>query len=113
MTCLSVVAPTCTKGGMTVYTCACSLTCESDPTRITAHTYEETVIQQGSFFSDGESEFTCTGCGDSFTSYSEAFDLVEWILEDEVRIYSAIAIGAWLVVRIFRKLFSKKKTGVK
>lgn len=107
------VAPTCLEDGMTVHTCACSLTCQSDPVKATGHSYETNVIREASIFSDGETEFTCAGCGDSFTEHYEGFDLGEWILEDEVRTTSAIAVGIWLVIRIFRLIFKKKKVEVK
>lgn len=109
----AVTAPTCTEAGYILHTCSCGLTCQSNPTKTVDHTYEETVIKEGSFFSDGESEFTCTGCGDSFTSYSEGFDFIAWAFENETRGTAVIGVSIWLVAWLFGKIFKKKKVVVK
>lgn len=108
----AVTDPTCTAGGFTVHTCACGLTAKSNPTKTIDHTYEEAVIKKGSFFTDGESLFTCTACGDSFTSYDEAFDFIAWAFENETRGTSVIAGAIFLVGWLFRKIFKKKKVTV-
>ncbi len=104
-----VIEPTCIAGGMTVHTCACGFSYNSHPTRPAAHQYEEEVIQKLTLTSDGESVFTCSVCKDSFTQYYTRFNLIDWIMEEDYRMYAAIAIGLWLVTRIFRALFRKKK----
>lgn len=104
-----VIEPTCMAAGMTVHTCPCGFSYTSHPTRPAAHSYEETVIQKLTLTSDGESVFTCSVCKDTFTQYYSHFDPIEWLMEEDYRMYAAIAIGFWLVTRIFRGLFKKKK----
>ena len=98
-----VIAPTCTAGGMTVHSCDCGFFYTSDPTPKTEHHYEETVIQELTLTTEGESVFTCSVCNDSYTQYYTAFNPIDWIMEEDYRMYAAIAIGFLLILRLFRK----------
>lgn len=109
----AVTEPTCLEGGKTVHSCACGLTFETSPKKAAGHGYQSDVIRKASLFSDGETKFTCTGCGDSYTEYYPRFDIGAWILENEVRTISAIVLGLALISFIIRKLTHKKKVEVK
>ena len=85
-----VIAPTYTTSGITVHTCSCGFSYTSNPTKQLEHTYEEDVI------------------ADSTNDSHAHFDPIEWIMAESYRLYAAIAIGFWLVTRIFRGLFKKK-----
>lgn len=103
-----VIEPTCIAPGMTVHTCSCGFSYTSHPTKMAEHQYEEEVIKKVSLTSDGESVFTCSVCKDSYTQYYTRFNPIDWIMEEDYRLYAAIAIGFLLVSLIFRGIFKKK-----
>lgn len=105
-----VIEPTCMAAGMTVHTCACGFSYTSHPTREAAHQYEETVITKLSFTTDGESVFTCSVCKDSYTQYYTHFNPIEWLMEKDYRMYAAIAIGLWLILRLFSSGKRRKRS---
>lgn len=96
-----VIAPTCIAPGMTVHTCACGFSYTSHPTKPAEHQYKETVITELTLSSDGESVFTCSACKDTYTQYYTHFNPIEWLMAEDYRMYIAIAIGLWLIIRLF------------
>ena len=60
-----IVAPTCTEGGYTVYTCACGDSYEADRTEALGHDYAS-VVAAPTCTQKGSTTFTCSRCGDSY-----------------------------------------------
>ena len=61
-----VVAPTCTAGGYTIYTCSiCGESYTGNNTAALGHSYQATTTT-GSCTSGGYTVYTCTRCGDSY-----------------------------------------------
>ena len=64
----SVVAPTCTKEGYTIYTCLnCGDSYVSDEVKATGHNYKSSVTNP-TCTSEGYTTYTCDTCGDSYAS---------------------------------------------
>ena len=62
----TVVAPTCTEQGYTIYTCtACGETVKADFVPATGHSYEESVVAP-TCEKDGYTNHVCSVCGDSY-----------------------------------------------
>ena len=62
----TVVAPTCTEQGYTVYTCtACGETVKADFVPANGHSYEESVVAP-TCEKDGYTNHVCSVCGDSY-----------------------------------------------
>ena len=67
-----VVAPTCTAGGYTIYTCSiCGESYTGNNTAALGHSYQATTTT-GSCTSGGYTIYTCTRCGDSYTGNQTA-----------------------------------------
>ena len=67
-----IIAPTCTSGGYTIYTCSgCGDSYISDKTSALGHSYKATTTT-GSCTSGGYTTYTCTRCGDSYTDNETA-----------------------------------------
>ncbi len=62
-----VTDPTCTAKGYTTYTCVCGDTYVSDETEMIAHDYAETIVKEATCKENGEKNFTCKACGDTYT----------------------------------------------
>ncbi len=71
----TVVAPTCTEQGYTIYTCtACGETVKADFVPATGHSYEESVVAP-TCEKDGYTNHVCSVCGDSYVgSYTDALE---------------------------------------
>lgn len=64
----TVVAPTCTEQGYTIYTCtACGETVKADFVPATGHSYEESVVAP-TCEKDGYTNHVCSVCGDSYVA---------------------------------------------
>ena len=62
-----IIAPTCTSGGYTVYTCSvCGESYTGDNTAALGHSYQASTTT-GSCTSGGYTTYTCSRCGDSYT----------------------------------------------
>ena len=59
----SVVSPTCTQSGYTVYTCACGDSYSADTVEATGHIYSTVCEKQASFSKNGYSRDVCINCG--------------------------------------------------
>ena len=71
----TVVAPTCTEQGYTVYTCtACGDEVKADFVPATGHSYEASVVAP-TCEKDGYTNHVCSVCGDSYVgSYTDALE---------------------------------------
>ena len=71
----TVVDPTCTEQGYTIYTCtACGETVKADFVPATGHSYEESVVAP-TCEKDGYTNHVCSVCGDSYVgSYTDALE---------------------------------------
>ena len=70
----TVVAPTCTEEGYTVYKCShdgCNVTENKDITKAKGHDYDEKVTKEPTTEAEGEKTFTCKHCGDTYTEAIE------------------------------------------
>lgn len=64
----TVVAPTCTEQGYTIYTCtACGETVKADFVPANGHSYEESVVAP-TCEKDGYTNHVCSVCGDSYVA---------------------------------------------
>lgn len=61
-----VIAPTCTEGGYTTFTCGCGDAYTADQTDATGHNYRDQVISP-TCTENGYTTYTCSVCGDSYT----------------------------------------------
>ncbi len=78
-----VVAPTCTKGGYTVKTCACGNTIRTDETEPLGHAFDKPIILRASTCTvNGEQKNVCTRCGYSETVLSPRapHDFTAWVI---------------------------------
>lgn len=61
-----VVAPSCTEGGYTVFTCACGDSYNDNPTDALGHSYEQ-VVTDPTCMEAGFTTYTCQACEDTYT----------------------------------------------
>lgn len=63
----TIVKPTCTAGGHTVYRCECGHSYKDDATAATGHKYAE-VLTKPTCTENGYTTYTCTNCDNSYRS---------------------------------------------
>ena len=61
----TVVEPTCTESGYTLYTCACGHSYQDNVTAALGHSYTATVVEP-TCTEGGYTLYTCSSCGDSY-----------------------------------------------
>ena len=82
----AVVQPTCTEGGYTVHTCACGDSYQDSETDPLGHNYVESEVDT----------YTCTRCGDSYTTHTHSYTttVVEpTCTEDGYTLYQCVSCG--------------------
>ena len=62
-----VIAPTCTEGGYTTFTCGCGDAYTADQTDAVGHNYSSTV-KAATCTEKGHTTYTCDVCGDTYTT---------------------------------------------
>ena len=77
----TVIAPTCLDSGITIHTCNCGITFESDPTDATGHDYHGETSILPTPFKNGEMCYTCTACGDCYTADLPKISFITWIFQ--------------------------------
>lgn len=61
----TVINPTCTAGGYTLYKCTCGLEYKTDESAALGHNYEWTIITEPTATEKGEETGVCMRCGDT------------------------------------------------
>ena len=82
----TVIQPTCTEGGYTVHTCACGGSYQDSETDPLGHNYVESEVDT----------YTCTRCGDSYTTHTHSYTttVVEpTCTEDGYTLYQCVSCG--------------------